>query len=1055
MTKVSANNDYFAEIATARMAQQREFLETPPPPVVSETALPWAAQPAVRRRAPRMSTVAEMKAALGDLRTQYAPFMADHAPALPVTRDGFEFTRFDWRVETAEDPRNFPAVLDGAGEWQDIALPHYGPPLGKAATLYRCEFEQPVWAASREVVRLHFGGVDYRCQVYLNGHCVGTHEGFFERFHLDCTAALRPGKNVLLVRVENDYTMLGENMGGIKPDGDKIYAATGLGYDEPLLGWHHCPAAMGIWNFVRLEGSARLFIDDLWVRPLPDTQEIEIHAEIESRSANLEEDVTLSVSVFGQNFPAIVHRAHLYRGEAKFVRGYGDLVHGFDEVTPLLMGSGRNFLRFRLPLPEARQWSPATPWLYQVQARLLAGDGSLLDARKVQFGQRSFVQDENSTPKGKFYLNGKEIRLRGANTMGNFERCIMKGDLDGLRDQILLAKLTNMNFLRMTQRPVHDEFYEYCDRLGIMTQTDLPMFSTIRRTQFNEVCRQAGAMERHVRAHCCNIICSFINEPRPAAATKPHRFLLRDEMESLFANCKRTILYHNPDRVLKFVDGDYDPPASEGMPDNHVYCGWYLGHGIDIGALHQGAWLPVKPGWHYGCGEFGSEGLDSYEVMVNEYPEGWKPSGLDAPWSPAPIAMSQSHKYHYLWYDSAVTARGWIDASQDFQSWVTELQTHAYRRMPWMNTFAIHLFIDAWPAGWMKTIMDVYCTPKKAWFTYRDALQPVIVSLRSDRTQVYGGESLPVELWLCNDHPEATAGMRIEYDVRMDGKVILSGACPVAAPACAPACQGRLPITVPVVAERARLAVGVTLIDADGRAVHEHEIAFSVFPRPALLTGKVWCPGADAGARRFVERLGLQLADTPAAAATVLVANSDVLRENLSQITAAVQAGARAVLLELEPDAYQLGSARLTVRQAGMGPRHFVSRATGHAAVRGFEANDFRFWFHESLGRCAPILTTILDDADAWTPILQSGDGGWTKPWSRQPAAVEIADGKGLWRVCQITLPDCIAANPVAHLFAARLFATAHVGVSAAPAFNSAPARKSSADLVGAGSGGS
>ena len=31
---------------------------------------------------------------------------------------------------------------------------------------------------------------------------------------------------------------------------------------------------------------------------------------------------------------------------------------------------------------------------------------------------REFRQDEDSTPKGKFYLNGREIRLRGANTMG-------------------------------------------------------------------------------------------------------------------------------------------------------------------------------------------------------------------------------------------------------------------------------------------------------------------------------------------------------------------------------------------------------------------------------------------------------------------------------------------------------------------------------------------------------------------------------------------------------------------------------------------------------------
>ena len=83
------------------------------------------------------------------------------------------------------------------------------------------------------------------------------------------------------------------------------------------------------------------------------------------------------------------------------------------------------------------------------------------------------------------------------------------------------------------------------------------------------------------------------------------------------------------------------------------------------------------------------------------------------------------------------------------------------------------------------------------------------------------------------------------------------------------------------------------------------------------------------------------------------------------------------------------------------------------------------FWFHESPGRVAPILTTILDGTEEWTPVLQSGDGGWAKPWAHQPAAVEIAEGDGLWRVCQITLPECIAANPAARLFALNLL-TSH-----------------------------
>ena len=311
--------------------------------------------------------------------------------------------------------------------------------------------------------------------------------------------------------------------------------------------------------------------------------------------------------------------------------------------------------------------------------------------------------------------------------------------------------------------------------------------------------------------------------------------------------------------------------------------------------------------------------------------------------------MSQSFNFHSLWYDSATTARGWIDASQTFQDWVTGIMTRAFRRSAGMNSFAIHLFIDAWPAGWMKTIMDVACTPKKAWFTYRDALAPLAVSLRTDRSQVSGGEVIPVELWLCNDLPDETGILTVEYDVTLDGRLIASGRSPSAASACAPACQGLLQVKVPVVNQRSVLTIAATLIDAAGQAIHGHEIGLDVFPALPVRNAAVWCPGAEEATLRFVKRLGLEPVDYAEDADAILIVGARGLSDHMAAILSRVQAGASAVLLELPPANYHLGSASITVREAGMGPRHFVSRATGHPLVEGFEPNDFRFWF-----QCCP-----------------------------------------------------------------------------------------------------
>ena len=98
-----------------------------------------------------------------------------------------------------------------------------------------------------------------------------------------------------------------------------------------------------------------------------------------------------------------------------------------------------------------------------------------------------------------FYLNGRKIRLRGANTMGFEQQDVLRRDFDRLIDDILLAKICNMNYWRLTQRPVQEEIYEYCDKLGLMTQTDLPVFGCMRRPMVCEALRQTATMIRRRR----------------------------------------------------------------------------------------------------------------------------------------------------------------------------------------------------------------------------------------------------------------------------------------------------------------------------------------------------------------------------------------------------------------------------------------------------------------------------------------------------------------------------------------------------------------------------
>jgi beta-galactosidase/beta-glucuronidase len=225
------------------------------------------------------------------------------------------------------------------------------------------------------------------------------------------------------VKVENDRVTT-------RSEGDKIYAATGLGYDDPARGWHHCPAGMGIYQDVYVEARSSMWIGDVFIRPLVEENRAEAWIEIWNTTGERQMP-EVRLSVFGQNFRGTVLR---------------------NRRIPLIeeLRADRSFVKFSFDMPKFRWWSNAEPWLYQAQVSLSNKKGKLLDMGSRQFGMRSFTMDFNSKPKGRMYFNGKEIRLRGANTMGHMQQCVFKKDWGQLRDDILLAKICNMNFFRLT-----------------------------------------------------------------------------------------------------------------------------------------------------------------------------------------------------------------------------------------------------------------------------------------------------------------------------------------------------------------------------------------------------------------------------------------------------------------------------------------------------------------------------------------------------------------------------------------------------------------------------
>jgi len=67
---------------------------------------------------------------------------------------------------------------------------------------YRKNFTKPELKKGEKLL-LHFGAVNYRADVYVNGKKAGMHEGGFTAFTFDISTLIKDGNNSLVVRVDN------------------------------------------------------------------------------------------------------------------------------------------------------------------------------------------------------------------------------------------------------------------------------------------------------------------------------------------------------------------------------------------------------------------------------------------------------------------------------------------------------------------------------------------------------------------------------------------------------------------------------------------------------------------------------------------------------------------------------------------------------------------------------------------------------------------------------------------------------------------------------------
>lgn len=330
------------------------------------------------------------------------------------------YTQFPSEAITIQVPFSFQSKLSGIHDssFHDVIW-------------YRRDITIPEDWQGKDVI-LHFGAVDYRAWVYVNGELATFHEGGHVSFSVNITSFLKGSVNELVVRVED-------------PSTDELIPR-GKQY------WHEQSASIfytrtsGIWQTVWMEAVSGSHIEKVCFTPDIDAGDIaiEYNLVLPAGADVAQYHVQTEISFKGQT--VISDRFQVFETYNK--RVYNVTNRYIDRTN----AHGGGWL-----------WAPEHPNLFDVRFQLLH-NGEVIDEVDSYFGMRK-VSVEN----GIFMLNNRPYYQKLVLDQGYFPEGLLTAPSDeALKNDIVLAKQMGFNGARKHQKVEDPRFMYWADQLGYL-----------------------------------------------------------------------------------------------------------------------------------------------------------------------------------------------------------------------------------------------------------------------------------------------------------------------------------------------------------------------------------------------------------------------------------------------------------------------------------------------------------------------------------------------------------------------------------------------------------
>lgn len=272
-------------------------------------------------------------------------------------------------------------------------------------------------------ILLHFGAVDWKTEVWLNGVKIGSHTGGYTPFSFDITPFIAGTTQQLTVKVWDPSNE------GTQPRGKQVKNPEGIWY-TPVT---------GIWQTVWIEPVNKKNITTIKTTPNIDQNVISMKTEVSGAS-------------------------------------YGDVIEVtvYDDSKTIATGKASVGENLEIVLNNPKLWSPESPFLYKTNVKLIS-NGKVVDQVKSYFAMRKIGSKRDENGVLRMQLNNKDYFQFGPLDQGWWPDGLYTAPTDeALKYDIVKTKELGFNMIRKHVKVEPERWYTHCDELGILVWQDMP-----------------------------------------------------------------------------------------------------------------------------------------------------------------------------------------------------------------------------------------------------------------------------------------------------------------------------------------------------------------------------------------------------------------------------------------------------------------------------------------------------------------------------------------------------------------------------------------------------